>query len=201
MTLGSAILDTPATNAHEMHGCIYVAYVQRFGGPGGQFAYPWTDEQEAPGGTGRVNYMSGQECSSGQAEPRSAIYYSNQTGQVWGVKGCVFRAYQSVGGPSDAGLGYPTSLEYGAAGGTVQAFQHGYILGDEQPASAVTASARAIIITAGLRSLIDSWDGRETPGGRGKCPCYAGAKVAPPRARAGQDRQGDIRCGIATEPF
>ena len=66
----------------------------------------------------------GSPCSSGQPEPHSALYFD---GTTWGVKGCIFAKYQSLGETS-SGLGYPTSGEYGVSGGIRQDFQYGYIL-------------------------------------------------------------------------
>jgi hypothetical protein len=122
---GSVILWSPATGAREMHGCVYNDYLNKagLGGPAGPFGYPASDEQEAPGNNGRVNYMDGSPCSSGQAEPHSALYYN---GTTWGVKGCIFQKYQSIGETAST-LGYPTSLEFSTSAGTQQNFQNGNI--------------------------------------------------------------------------
>jgi hypothetical protein len=121
----SAILWSSGTGAWEMHGCIYNDYLNKsgFGGPAGQFGYPVSDEQEAPGNNGRVNYMSGSPCGS-NANPHSGLYFN---GATWGVKGCIFAKYRSMGETSSP-LGYPTSLEYSTAAGIRQDFQNGYML-------------------------------------------------------------------------
>jgi hypothetical protein len=123
---GSVILWSPATTgASEMHGCIYNDYLNKagLGGPAGPFGYPISDEQEAPGNIGRVNYMDGSPCSSGQDWPDSALYFN---GTTWGVKGCIFAKYQSIGETASP-LGYPTSLEFSTSAGTQQNFQNGNI--------------------------------------------------------------------------
>ncbi|ETK36859.1 hypothetical protein MPTA5024_06610 [Microbispora sp. ATCC PTA-5024] len=120
----AAVYVSDALGAHEMHGCIYDAYLHKsgFGGPGGVFGYPYADEQAAPGG-GRVSYMDGSPCAGGQAEPHSAIYWKSA---AWGVRGCIFSFYRSIG-EGDSPLGFPTSLEYTSGSEIRQNFEHGYI--------------------------------------------------------------------------
>lgn len=122
---GSAILSTGPTGAWEMHGCIYNDYLHKagFGGPAGQFGYPVSNEQETVSNNGRVNYMSGSPCG-GNAEPHSALYFN---GATWGVKGCIFKQYLSMG-ETKSFLGYPASLEYSTSPGIRQDFQGGYML-------------------------------------------------------------------------
>lgn len=122
---GSVILWTSATGAWEMHGCIYNDYLHKsgFGGPAGQFGYPVSNEQETSTNDGRVSYMSGSPCGS-NPEPHSALYFN---GATWGVKGCIFAKYRSIGETASF-LGYPTSLEYSTSLGIRQDFQHGYML-------------------------------------------------------------------------
>ncbi|GAA4262905.1 golvesin C-terminal-like domain-containing protein [Dactylosporangium darangshiense] len=137
---GSALIWSSATNVHEMHGCIYRDYLTKagFGGFAGQFGYPSSDEQIPPGGAGAVNYTAGSPCSSGQALPHSALYFRN--GVTWGVKGCLFVKYRSLGETSSA-LGFPTSLEYSTSEGIRQDYQNGYMIWANGVASVYTASS------------------------------------------------------------
>jgi hypothetical protein len=124
---GSAILWSGASGTHQMQGCIYRDYLASFGGFAGQFGFPTSDEQDPPGGSGRVNYMSGSPCTSAQAQPRSALYYRSATGATFGVKGCLFVKYRALG-ETASGLGYPTSLEISTSQGIRQNFQSGYMI-------------------------------------------------------------------------
>lgn len=122
---GSAILDTPATKAHEVQGCIYADYEQ-VGGPG-YLGFPLTDEQGIAGG--RVSYFAGQGCgsSTGPNGSSSAVYYASGTG-AHEVQGCIYATYLSAGGPA-GGLGFPVTDEftYDGSGDRESKFQGGYI--------------------------------------------------------------------------
>jgi LGFP repeat/Deoxyribonuclease NucA/NucB len=120
---GSAILWTGATGAHEMQGCIYDAYIKRFGGSGGPYGYPVSDEIATKGGGGRVSYMTGTSCGS---QHGSGLFWSRYTA-TWPVHGCIFQKYEQIG-EDQSGLGFPVSGEYGTADGIRQDYQNGYIL-------------------------------------------------------------------------
>lgn len=115
---GSAILWTPATGTHEMHGCIYNAYLTTYGGPA-VAGYPVSDERNDPTGTGRMNYMSGSSCGSATG---SAIYWN---GAAHLVRGCAFQTYKANGETSH--LGFPMADEYTDSSGWHQVFQNGRI--------------------------------------------------------------------------
>jgi hypothetical protein len=120
---GSVILWSSATGAHEMHGCLYKAFLTQWGGPGGAYGYPTSDEQATPGAMGRVNYMSGSPCGSSHA---SGLYFSSGTGKTWPVHGCIYQKYKSIG-EDNSGLGLPTSDEIAVTGGVQQNFTNGNI--------------------------------------------------------------------------
>lgn len=120
---GSVILWKSGTGAHEMQGCIYDAYLRRFGGPAGGYGYPTSDEQATEGGGGRVNYMQGTTCGSTGG---SGLFWSAST-PTWPVHGCIFQRYEAIGEDA-SGLGFPTSDEYNTSAGIRQDFSNGYIL-------------------------------------------------------------------------
>jgi hypothetical protein len=120
---GSAILWTPATGAHEMQGCIYDAYLKRFGGPGGSYGYPVSDETTSKGGGGKVSYLAGTSCGNRSG---SGLFWSHYT-VTWPVRGCIFQKYEQIG-EDQSGLGFPVSGEYHTADGIRQDFQDGYML-------------------------------------------------------------------------
>ena len=116
---GSVMLWTPGTGAHEMHGCIYNAYLKTYGGPAGVTGYPVSDETNDPTGTGRVNYMSGSACGSVTG---SAIYWN---GAAHVVRGCSYQTYKANG--ETLHLGFPVADEYTDSNGWHQLFQNGRI--------------------------------------------------------------------------
>jgi hypothetical protein len=120
---GSAILWSASTGTHAMGGCIYNAFLSKYGGPGGTYGYPTTDQDSTPNGTGVVNYMSGSACSS--TESGSGLFYSAATG-TWPVMGCIFQKYKSIG-EDKSGIGLPTSGENVVSGGHEQNFSNGSI--------------------------------------------------------------------------
>jgi hypothetical protein len=119
---GSALMWSPSTGTHAMIGCIYNAFMNDYGGPGGTYGYPTTDQEPTPNGLGVVNYMSGSACSS--TESGSGLYYSAATG-TWPVKGCIFQEYKSI--QDTSGIGLPTSGENVVPGGHEQNFSNGSI--------------------------------------------------------------------------
>jgi Cutinase/LGFP repeat len=120
---GSAILWTPSTATHTMSGCIYNAFTTKYGGPGGTYGYPTTDEDATTNGTGRVNYMAGTSC--GSTETGSGLFWSSATG-TWPVFGCIYQEYKSIG-EDKSGIGLPTSGENSVTGGVEQNFSNGSI--------------------------------------------------------------------------
>lgn len=118
---GSAILWSPSSGTHAMWGCLYNAFVHQYGGPGGAYGYPTTDEENTAGGGGRVNHMTGTSCGTVHG---SGIYWSSAGG--FPVHGCIYQRYEQIGEDS-SGLGLPTSDEYAVSGGVEQNYSHGYI--------------------------------------------------------------------------
>lgn len=120
---GSAIIYDPGvTQAEEMHGCIYNAYVLQYGGLNGEFGAPMTGELETPSNDGRMERMSGTVC--GSTKSGSALYYD---GATYPVKGCFYQTYLGLG-ETNSLLGYPTSTEYSTSAGVRQNFQRGWML-------------------------------------------------------------------------
>ena len=122
---GSVILWSTATGAHEMHGCIYADFVRKWGGPGGSFNYPTSDEVNAPQGSlsGRVSYMYGTTCGASRG---SALYWTASKG-TWPVFGCIYQKFRQLGETASP-LGFPVSTEYATSQGTRQDFTGGYII-------------------------------------------------------------------------
>ena len=118
---GSAIMWSPSSGTHVMWGCLYNGFVQKYGGPGGAYGYPVTDEQATAGGTGRVNHMSGTLCGSVAG---SGLYYS--PAGAWPVHGCIYQRYEQIG-EDGSGVGLPASDEYAVSGGVQQNFSGGFI--------------------------------------------------------------------------
>lgn len=119
---GSAIVWSSSSGTHEMHGCIYNSFVHTFGGPGGTYGFPTTDEEATDGATGRVNHMTGTACGSGHG---SGLFFGAATG-TWPVHGCIYQRYEQIGEDS-SGLGLPTTDEYSVSGGVEQNFSNGNI--------------------------------------------------------------------------
>ena len=119
---GSAIIYDPGvTQAEEMHGCIYNAYVTSYGGLNGEFGAPMTGELETPSNDGRMERMSGTVCGS---KTGSALYYD---GATYPVKGCFYQTYLGLG-ETNSLLGYPTGTEFSTSAGVRQNFQRGWML-------------------------------------------------------------------------
>jgi hypothetical protein len=119
---GSALMWSPASaSTHEMHGCIYNSFMNRWGGPGGTYGYPTSDEESTPAGRGRINYMTGTLCGSTGG---SAIVYGPAGG--YPVHGCIYQRYAQIG-MDNSGIGLPVSDEYGVSGGVQQDYSNGDI--------------------------------------------------------------------------
>jgi hypothetical protein len=131
---GSVILYSTATGAAEMQGCIYQAYLQRYGGPTGGFGYPVSNEVADPTGTGRVNYMAGTACGS---QTGSALYWN---GAVHAVYGCIWQAYKAAG--ETAQLGFPLGDEQAGGPGRIQSFQNGTITYSSTTGAIVTINGQ-----------------------------------------------------------
>jgi Cutinase/Protein of unknown function (DUF2690)/LGFP repeat len=120
---GSALTWSPSSGAtREIQGCIYQAYMDRWGGPGGKYGYPASDEQATPGGQGRMNYMTGAGCAGTGG---SALIYNPAAG-TFPVGGCIFQRYRLIH-MDRSGLGLPVSAEIAVPGGVQQNFSHGNI--------------------------------------------------------------------------
>lgn len=118
---GSAIMWSAASRTHEMHGCIYSAFISKWGGPGGAYGYPTSDEEPTRAGTGRINYMSGTLCGTSSG---SALVYS--AAGTFPVHGCIYQRYSQIGEDA-SGIGLPTSDEYSVSGGVQQNYSNGNI--------------------------------------------------------------------------
>ncbi|HWE91132.1 MAG TPA: GH25 family lysozyme [Pseudonocardiaceae bacterium] len=112
-TGGSAIYWTSASGAREVQGAIY-GHWTALGGEAA-FGYPTTDETGTPDGVGRFNHFS-----------KDASVYWSPGSDVWSVHGAIRDAWAGQGWERGR-LGYPTSDEYGVAGGRRNNFQHGTI--------------------------------------------------------------------------
>ncbi|SFK44244.1 LGFP repeat-containing protein [Amycolatopsis sacchari] len=110
---GASIYWTPNTGAHQIQGAIRNKWAAMGWetGPG----YPTTDETTTPDGIGRFNHFTN----------NTSIYWSPSSG-VHSVVGTIRDTWASLGWERSR-LGYPTSDEYGIAGGRRSDFQHGYI--------------------------------------------------------------------------
>lgn len=113
---GGSIYWTPNTGARSVHGAIRSKWAS-LGWETGVVGYPVTDESGTPDGTGRYNHFAGGDGSS--------IYWTPSTG-AWSVHGAIRATWAQLGWERSA-LGYPTSDEYGVAGGRRSDFAHGYI--------------------------------------------------------------------------
>ena len=110
---GGDIFWSGPTGAHEVHGLILFEYANTLGGAQ-TYGLPTTDETTAPDRVGRFNHFQG-----------GSIYWTPVTG-AHEVHGAIREAWAGTGyehGP----LGYPTTDEFGMAGGRGGDFQHGYI--------------------------------------------------------------------------
>ena len=120
---GSGLMWSPSSGGtREIQGCIYQSYLSRWGGPGGKYGYPASDEQATPGGQGRMNYMTGAGCAGAGG---SALIYNPAAG-TFPVGGCIFKRYRQIG-MDGSGLGLPVSAEIAVPGGVQQNFSHGNI--------------------------------------------------------------------------
>ena len=95
---------SPGTGVHAVHGAILGRY-DALGGPGGRLGFPTSDELAVGDGRGRVSTFG-----------RGSIYWTAQTG-AHEVRGQVLAKYLITDGPGGV-LGYPTSGETAAPGGT-----------------------------------------------------------------------------------
>jgi uncharacterized protein YkwD len=110
---GGSVYWSPGTGAHEVHGAIR----DRWAGQGwerGFLGYPVTGELPTPDGAGRFNHFQG-----------GSVYWSPGTG-AHEVHGAIRARWAALGWELGA-LGYPTSDEYGVAGGRRSDFQHGSV--------------------------------------------------------------------------
>jgi uncharacterized protein with LGFP repeats/glucose/arabinose dehydrogenase len=110
----SSIYWTPQTDAHAIYGAIRARW-SATGWETGPLGYPATDELSTPDGIGRFNHFS----------KTGSVYWTARTGaqDVYGA----IRARWSAIGWERSYLGYPTSGEFGVAGGRRNNFQFGYI--------------------------------------------------------------------------
>jgi uncharacterized protein with LGFP repeats len=132
---GSAIVyNTSAGAAFGVQGCIYQAYYQAGGGPGGSFGVPTSGEHTITSGyslvPGRINTFTGTNCNSvPNVGTGSAVYYNPTAGSAFAVEGCIYQAFLGAGGASGA-LGLPVSSEFtnDSAGDRQSDFEGGYII-------------------------------------------------------------------------
>ncbi|WP_027929642.1 N-acetylmuramoyl-L-alanine amidase [Amycolatopsis thermoflava] len=114
---GGSIYWTPGTGARAIYGAIRARW-SALGWEAGPLGYPTTNELVTPDGVGRYNHFNG---SGG-----GSVYWSPGTGAhaIYGV----IRSHWASLGWETSWLGYPTSDEYGVAGGRRSDFQGGYIV-------------------------------------------------------------------------
>lgn len=148
LTGGPTYTSGATTPAAEVQGCIFQAYDQLDGGPGGSLGYPTTDEKAIA--SGRVSYFTGGSskpgCSTG-SEPAdgmttAALYWD---GTVHAVTGCIFAEYDSLGEAAGS-LGFPTDDAYAYNGGNRQDFQNGYISGGNGSYTATLGSGNQWVV-------------------------------------------------------
>ena len=118
---GSALMWTASSGMHSMDGCLYNSFVHTWGGPGGTYGYPTTDEQSTAGGHGKVNHMTGTLCGSTSG---SGLFFSSAG--TFPVHGCIYQRYEAIG-EDRSGIGLPTSDEYAVSGGVQQNYSNGNI--------------------------------------------------------------------------
>gem|GEM_PF-3574422 len=114
---GSAIYASVAGDFY-VQGCVYAKY-QQLGATTSQLGFPVSDENtlhNSSGSTiGWVSYFAGVKCGNGgPSGSGSAIYVPASNNAASGgheVQGCVFAAYQRLGGPLGV-LGFPVSDEH-----------------------------------------------------------------------------------------
>jgi uncharacterized protein with LGFP repeats len=103
----------PAIGARSVLGAIYSKW-GALGYEGGFLAFPRTNEASTPDGRGRFNHFEG-----------GSVYWTAQTG-AHEVHGAILTRWQQLGWERSY-LGYPTSDEFGIAGGRQVNFEHGYV--------------------------------------------------------------------------
>ncbi|MCT3010633.1 hypothetical protein EFN05_00915, partial [Propionibacterium freudenreichii] len=108
---GGRIYWNEALGAYDVHGAVLLEYLS-LNGSDGELGMPATPEVPVPGGTYQV-FQNGW------------IYWSEPNGAHW-LHGATLAEYQAIAG-TNSYLGFPTSDERSAAGGTVQDFEHGKI--------------------------------------------------------------------------
>ncbi|TNC28226.1 choice-of-anchor D domain-containing protein [Amycolatopsis alkalitolerans] len=113
-TKSASIYWTPTTGAWSIHGAIRAKWAAT-GWEQGPLGYPTTDESGTPDGVGRYNHFS----------KAGSIYWSPST-PASAIYGLIRQKWASLGWERSA-LGYPTSDEYGIAGGRRNDFVHGWI--------------------------------------------------------------------------
>jgi hypothetical protein len=96
---GGAIVHSPSTGAHEIHGRIWEYYRDH-----PQFGLPTTDETTTKDGTGKFNNFLG----------NSSIFWSNNTG-AHGVYGDIWVVWKNSN--QERGYGFPIDDEHDAGTG------------------------------------------------------------------------------------
>ncbi len=125
---GGTVVWSPETGARAVYGAIKVVW-NRLGSQAGPLGYPTTDEQDAPGGTGRRNAFQG-----------GAVHWSPATGAV-SVHGAFHAAWAARGADGGA-LRLPVAeARDDGPGRQRQDFQGGALLRDTRT-GAVTAVPR-----------------------------------------------------------
>jgi len=116
----------PDTGAHEVRGAIREKWAE-LGWERSEVGYPTTDEFGLPDGIGRANHFQ-----------YGSIYFHPGTG-AHEVRGAIREKWAELGWERSR-LGYPTSDEQAAPGGTgrISYFQHGSIYWDSSVGAVVT---------------------------------------------------------------
>ncbi|SCQ57919.1 Large surface protein A [Propionibacterium freudenreichii] len=141
---GGRIYWNEALGAYDVHGAVLLEYLS-LNGSDGELGMPATPEVPVPGGTYQV-FQNGW------------IYWSEPNGAHW-LHGATLAEYQAIAG-TNSYLGFPTSDERSAAGGTVQDFEHGKIYWN--PSTGAHAVHGAVLTEFGNNGAEGGWLGYPT---------------------------------------
>ncbi|MFK5160571.1 glucosaminidase domain-containing protein, partial [Propionibacterium freudenreichii] len=141
---GGRIYWNEALGAYDVHGAVLLEYLS-LNGSDGELGMPATPEVPVPGGTYQV-FQNGW------------IYWSEPNGAHW-LHGATLAEYQAIAG-TNSYLGFPTSDERSAAGGTVQDFEHGKIYWN--PSTGAHAVHGAVLTEFGNNGAEGGWPGYPT---------------------------------------
>jgi hypothetical protein len=113
---GGSVYWTPNTGAHAVYGAIRAKWAS-LGWETGPLAYPATDENTTPDGTGKYNHFTGGTGGS--------VYWTSALG-AHALYGDIRQKWATLGWERSS-LGYPKSDEYAVSGGRQNDFVNGSI--------------------------------------------------------------------------